>query len=235
MTRQAERRPSPRNRARDGHRNRLRIAELGEGGGELSRTNNVESLPVAPAEWRGYLTEFSDAFFRNVTGSGLWGLDDEQMAARWLGYAPASERLVAEAEERLGVRLPPSLLGFLLTTDGWSRPADWVERVCPCHDIQWFAETLVGTSFIGEASRDLRDAPSSQQFLEMLKRMLVVADGDDVWLLDTGKANADGEYVAWHLTVKYGIFQGRYPTFSALFANGRAEIEESAGGAEARG
>lgn len=189
---------------------------------------------MAPAEWRSYLTEFSDAFFRKARGSGLWGLDDEQIAARWLGYGPVSERLLAEAEERLGVRLPPSLQGFLLTTDGWSRPADWVDRVCPCHDIQWFAETLVGTSVIGEASRELRDAPSGQHFLELLKRMLLVADGEDVWLLDTGEADADGEYAACHLTVRFGEFHGRYPSFSALFANGRAEVEESAGGADAR-
>ena len=93
---------------------------------------------MTPQQWCRYLTEFSDAFFAKATGSDLWGLDDQQIAARWLGCDPGSEQDLGAAEERLGVRLPPSLRGFLLTTDGWSRPADWVERMCPCRDIQWF-------------------------------------------------------------------------------------------------
>jgi hypothetical protein len=189
----------------------------------------MESLPVAPAEWRSYLTEFSDGYFRKVTGNGLWGLEERQIAARWLGYDPASEQVLAEAEERLGVQLPPSLRGFLLTTDGWSRPADWVERVCPCRDIQWLAQAPVGVSFISDASREL---PDNRHFVEMLMRMLLIADGEDVWLLDTGEADAHGEYVAYHLSVKYGVFLGRNASFSGLFVNGRAEIEESVGDGE---
>jgi SMI1/KNR4 family protein SUKH-1 len=184
---------------------------------------------VTPPQWHRYLTEFSDAFFAKAAGSHLWGLDGRQIAARWLGFAAASERDLGMTEERLGVRLPPSLRGFLLTTDGWSRPADWVERVCPCRDIQWFRATPAGIPFIEEAARELPAGPENVRFLALLRRMLTVADGDDVWLLDTGAPAADGEYPAYPLTLKYGVFLGHYPSFAALFAAGRSEVEESVG------
>jgi len=184
---------------------------------------------VTPQQWRRYLTEFSDAFFTKAAGNDLWGLDNRQIAARWLGYDPVSEQDLGAAEERLGVRLPPSLRGFLLATDGWSRPADWVERLCPCRDIQWFRATPAGTSFIDEASRELRQGPDNRRFLELLSRMLTVADGEDVWLLDTREAYADGEHPAYPLTLKYGVFGARHVSFSALFAAGRSEVEESVG------
>lgn len=184
---------------------------------------------MTPQQWRQYLTEFSDAFFARASGSDLWGLDDQQIAARWLGRGPASEQDLGAAEERLGIRFPPSLRGFLLTTDGWGRPADWVDRVCPCRDIRWFRDTPAGTSFIAQSSRELPAGPDTERFLEVLSRMLTIADGEDLWLLDTGKASADGEYPAYHLTLMYGVFLDRHPGFSALFAAGRSEVEESVG------
>jgi hypothetical protein len=189
----------------------------------------VDASPVTPQQWRRYLTEFSDAFFAKAAGNDLWELDHRQIAARWLGYDPVSEQDLGAAEERLGVRLPPSLRGFLLTTDGWSRPADWVERMCPCRDLQWFRHTPAGIRFIGEAARELPAAPANERFLGLLSRMLTVADGDDVWLLDTGETAADGEYPAYYLTLKYGVFLGRHRSFATLFAAGRSEIEESVG------
>lgn len=184
---------------------------------------------MTPGQWRRYLTECSDAFFAKAADGDLRDLNDRQVATRWLGYEPASEQDLGAAEERLGVRLPPSLRGFLLTTDGWSRPADWVGRMCPCRDIQWFRDTPVGASFINETGRELPPSPDNERFLELLGHMLTVADGDDVWLLDAGEPAADGEYPAYPLTLKYGVFLGHYFCFSALFAVGRSEIEESVG------
>jgi hypothetical protein len=195
----------------------------------LIRSSSVNSLPVTPPQWRRYLAEFSHSFFAKATGNDLWGLDDKQVAARWLGYDPATEEDLRAAEERVGVGLPPSLRGFLLTTNGWGRPADWVERMCPCLDIQWFRDTPAGTSFIDEASSELPKGPDNERFLKTLGRVLTVADGADAWLLDTEEASADGEYPAYNLTLKYGVFLGRYESFSALFAAGRSEVEESVG------
>jgi hypothetical protein len=60
----------------------------------------------------------------------------------------------------------------------------------------------------------------------MIRRALTVADGEDVWLLDTREAAASGEYEAYNLTVKYGEFSEPHASFSALFASGRQELEE---------
>jgi hypothetical protein len=196
---------------------------------------SVDSLPVTQQQWRRYLTGFNDAFFAKATGSDLWGLDDQQVASRWLGYDPASEQDLDAAEKRLGVPLPPSLRGFLLTTDGWGRPADWVDRVCPCRDIQWFRDTPAGSSFIDQASHELPHGPDNGRFLEMLSHMLTIADGEDVWLLNTGEVSAYGEYPAYPLMLKFGVFLGHHSGFSALFAAGRSEVEESVGCMRRRG
>jgi SMI1 / KNR4 family (SUKH-1) len=193
----------------------------------------VAALPTAPEEWREYLTEYSHAYFSVATEDDLEALDEQQIAARWLGYEPAREQMLAETEERLGVRLPPSLRGFLRTSNGWTRVADWVERLCPCRDIEWFIETDKGAAFF-EGARSVATAdPDEQDFVELLRHGLTVACGEgDVWFLDTRNA-ADGEYEGYHLVLSDGEIYDPYPTFSALFASGRQEIEE--GRAESNG
>jgi hypothetical protein len=186
----------------------------------------VAVLPTTPEQWREYLIEYSDAYLSSATEDDLRALDQQQVAARWLGYEPASEEMLAEAEERLSVRLPPSLRGFLMTSNGWSRVAEWVERLCPCRDIEWFVETDKGAAFFEGARSSASAEPDDQKFVEMIRRALTVADGEDVWLLDTREASASGEYEAYNLTVKYGEFSDPYASFSALFASGRKEIEE---------
>jgi hypothetical protein len=188
----------------------------------------VTALPTAPEEWREYLREYSRAYFSEATQDDLGAVDEQQIAARWLGYEPASEQMLAETEERLGVRLPPSLRGFLLTSDGWTRVAAWVDRLCPCRDIEWFIETGNGAAHYEGARAFATGDPDDQDFVELLRRGLTVAYGElDVWFLDTRKHTAGGEYEGYHLVLNDGQISDPYPTFSALFAGGRQEIEEA--------
>jgi hypothetical protein len=60
----------------------------------------------------------SASYLRVATEDELAGVDEVQRENRWLGYEPAGEEAVRAAEERLGVRLPPSYRNFLLTSNG---------------------------------------------------------------------------------------------------------------------
>lgn len=59
--------------------------------------------------------------------------------------------------------------------------------------------------------------------------MLMVADGGDVWLPGTGESAADGEYPAYPLTLRYGVFLVTTSSFSALSAVGWSESKDSFG------
>jgi SMI1 / KNR4 family (SUKH-1) len=183
-------------------------------------------LPATPQEWRAYLTEYSDAFLSGATEDGLWAVEDDQISARWLGYQPASDQTLAETEERLGIPLPPSLRGFLLTSDGWGPVAGWVHHLYACSEIDWFRETDTGQMFLDlESGRPAEPDDAFQDFLDVVRHGLIIAEGEDVWLLDTRTAAAGGEYAAYQFAVKYGEMSEPYPSFAALVASGRQEIE----------
>jgi hypothetical protein len=184
------------------------------------------ALPSTHEEWREYLAEYSRSYLSRATEDDLGTLDEQQIAASWQGYASASEQLLAETEERLGVRLPPSLRGFLLTSNGWTRVADGVERLCSCRDLAWFIETADGTAFYKGARSVARADPKDQDLLELLRHGLTIACGErDVWFLDTRRNTADGEYEGHHLALYDGKISDPYPSFSALFISGRQEID----------
>jgi hypothetical protein len=185
----------------------------------------VATLPTTPGEWHEYLTAYSAAYLDRATENDLRKLDEQRIAARWLGYEPASEQMLAETEERLGDRLPPSLRGFLLTSDGWGRVDDWVDRLRPCREIEWFIETLDGAAYYeGFRSGTAAATPHGRALIRLMRHALAVGDGEDMWLLDTTRASANGEYDGYLLALKYGEFSDPYPSFSALFAAGAQNI-----------
>lgn len=48
----------------------------------------------------------------------------EQVANKWLGNAPATEKEILDAEARLGVKLPEDYKQFLAITNGFSAPSE---------------------------------------------------------------------------------------------------------------
>ncbi|PJE95580.1 glucan synthesis protein [Streptomyces carminius] len=195
-------------------------------------TGGEGRIPVTPEEWRAYLTEYSDWYLSGLDEEKLKklvkykGVDERQVAERWLGYEPAGERELAETEERLGVRLPPSLRGFLKVSNGWGPVAGWIGGLLPCREIDWFHE--VDDTFVDTAEEEVPETEEERaehrEFTAFLRRCLTVAYGEDAFLLDTGKVTADGEYEGYLLAVKYGDFEGPYPSFGALVLAGREEI-----------
>jgi hypothetical protein len=145
-----------------------------------------------------------------------------------MGHEPATEGAVLTAELRLGVRFPPSLRGFLLTSDGWSGVGGWVDLLYSCDRIAWFRGTADGVDLIDLYDDDEDNLPG------VFLRSLVVASGKDFWLIDPGQPRTDGEWAAYLFEPKYGE-STRYTSFAELFRAGREEMEEQLAGDEAAG
>jgi hypothetical protein len=103
-------------------------------------------LPATAREWRDYLTEYGSWFEQVVEYTvPMIALSAGSGPASWLGNQPATEEMIAAAEERLGVRLPPSLRGFLRASNGWRHMVSHgADAILACDEIDWFRHTHPG-------------------------------------------------------------------------------------------
>lgn len=183
--------------------------------------NAVSAVLTTPEEWRGYLERYGDMYLQNGGGDDLPGRVDV-----WLGEPPAREEALVAAEERLGVRFPPSLRGFYLASDGWMHVADsWVgDGVHPCARVSWMQDGDEGR----EVTEIYASIPGNEDEVRMFRRSVEIARGEDFWLLDPTDVGPDGEWAAYDFAPKYGD-PTRYPSFFALFHSGYEDMAESAG------
>jgi SMI1/KNR4 family protein SUKH-1 len=167
---------------------------------------------TTPAEWREYLREYLAAGVRAKM------LDDD----RWTGHPPATEEAVAAAEQRLGVRFPPSYRSFLLTTDGWDKVGCWIGLAYSCEEIVWLREDEEGwgEEFISLYSEEDGNA----EYVEVFQRTLKITNGEDFWFLDPTEIDADGEWGAYVFRPKYGELE-RFPGFAHLWHENRRTFD----------
>jgi SMI1-KNR4 cell-wall len=175
------------------------------------------SVPVTLSEWREYLRSYSADYLRVATEEELARFDDVQRENRWLGYEPADEEAVRAAEERIGVRLPPSYRNFLLVSNGWRRIDPLLNELLKVDEIDW----------LPEVDPELWDIWSSGEDAEQLKRSVLLsghADGD-YWLLDAGTVGPDGEWTACLWMASSGLEPEPHPSFGALVVSARELFE----------
>jgi hypothetical protein len=174
-------------------------------------------------EWRDFLRGYSDDFVRVATEEQLARLDETQRRTRWLGYAPAREKAVTAAEERLGVRLPPSYRGFLLASNGWRNISVLLDELRTVDGIGWVTETdLELWDFVDEDDDEME---------KLLGRALLIsgpADGD-YWFLDPHDVGPGGEWAAYEWPASSGEQPQRFPSFGALVARARMVFADRSG------
>ena len=190
----------------------------------MSESGAAAPALTTPQEWRRYLREYSELYLRTANEYQRARLDPEQAAARWMGHEPATEEAVAAAEQRLGVRFPPSFRSFLLTTDGWDGVGGWVGLVYGCEDISWLRDTDWGKEFIDIYSED---SDGNDEYVTLFQRSLEITNGEDFWFLDPTETGPDGEWAGYLFTPKYGELE-RCAGFAELFHASRHLMEEFA-------
>ncbi|MGW6027211.1 SMI1/KNR4 family protein [Streptomyces sp. NPDC055099] len=195
--------------------------------------NEVAAVLTTPQAWRDFLERYSELYVKVRADEEELDdlLDEDQHEALdqgghvelWLGEAPAREEALAAAEERLGVRFPPSLRGFFLATDGWKRLDDHVDGVHPCGRVIWMRDSEAGSRVI----ETYASIPGNEDDVQLFRRSIEISRGEDFWLLDPTDAGPDGEWAAYEFAPKYGDTT-KHPGFSALFRSGYENMEEDA-------
>lgn len=193
--------------------------------------NEVAAAPTTPEEWRVFLERYGELYVKVraderelvdlLDEEQLDALDQEERVEAWLGETPAREEALAAAEERLGVRFPAGLRGFFLASDGWTRLDGWVDGVHPCDRVVWMRDSEAG----GRVTEIYASISGNEEVVELFRRSVEIARGEDYWLLDPTDVGPDGEWAAYEFTPKYGDTT-KYPSFSALFHSGLESMEE---------
>ncbi|MBK3555441.1 SMI1/KNR4 family protein [Streptomyces sp. MBT56] len=193
--------------------------------------NELTAAPTTPEEWRAFLERYGELYVKVradeqelvdlLDEEQLDALDQDERVEAWLGEAPAREEALAASEERLGVRFPAGLRGFFLASDGWTHLDGWVDGVHPCDRVVWMRDSEAG----GRVTEIYASIPGNEEVVELFRRSVEIARGEDYWLLDPTDVGPDGEWAAYEFTPKYGDTT-KYPSFSALFHSGFESMEE---------
>ncbi|NSC19845.1 SMI1/KNR4 family protein [Streptomyces albus subsp. chlorinus] len=181
------------------------------------------SGPLTVTEWREFLSDYSSTFLNSnylrtaeSDGNAEYMLSQTQREAGWLGYEPAGEEAVLAAEERLGVRLPPTYRNFLLTSNGWSSIGEL--DLLKVEENGWFPD-LEPQLFQAWSSPGLEFFADD---LELLKRCpLISIDGGSGgrWLLHADSAREDGEWTAYEWWPGEGGDLEENDNFAAMVAS----------------
>lgn len=169
------------------------------------------SVPRTAEDWPGYLAEYGELYVRTANEYVRPRLTAEQIGTHWLGAEPADEQTIVTTEQRLGIRFPPSLRAFLTVTNGWYGVGEWIDEVSPCAEIDWLRDTEWGTDLI-----ELYADAEGEELITLFRRALLIASGEDLWLLDPSETHPDGEWTACRFVPKYGESE-EYPSFAELF------------------
>jgi hypothetical protein len=73
--------------------------------------------------------------------SELASFSSEVIEARWLGYLPATDPEIDQAQTRLNTRFPPSYRNFLTVSNGWQKLDVLLGRLFSTQEIEWLAQT----------------------------------------------------------------------------------------------
>jgi hypothetical protein len=195
-------------------------------------------LPLdTPEDWTRFLQRWSTEWISVATAPDTpehRRFPAEVVDAGWLGAGPASAAAIAAAEERLGVRLPPSYRQFLAISDGWRYTTPFIDDLLPVDEVGWFRD--LNTEWLeiwadGELDPDdrnvlLYDLPVDEDEgdldvsldLRLMARGLQISGSGDaaVLLLDPGDVGPDGEWAGYFFANWMPGLGERRPSFAAL-------------------
>jgi hypothetical protein len=169
------------------------------------------------SEWHRLLESWSASLRQDPDVARL--LPPETIRSRWLGNPPATESQIVQAEQRLGVRLPPSYREFLQVTNGWATVGELTARLWSTAELDWFRignrdwidYWLEGVQHGAETYGTSLEVPDEVYFQygdeqlpasmrdEYLETALQISDVVDsaVYLLNPQVIAPDGEWEAW--------------------------------------
>lgn len=155
-------------------------------------------------QWQEFLKHYSIELLADNSDIEV---DEEVYQSKWMGYEPATETQIIEAEKRLGVSLPNSLRNFYLVTNGWRETGHFIYDILPVEEIDWLQ--IRDSHLYGMACKHekipgpFNEDPNNEGLIEyryqqgtQVKRSLAISSWGDaaIWLLDPGEQDAQGEW-----------------------------------------
>ncbi|MFI8201395.1 SMI1/KNR4 family protein [Streptomyces sp. NPDC085937] len=167
-------------------------------------------------DWGTFLRRWQDEWVPSEDEAMELAEGETTLADLTLAAPPASEAEVADAERRLGTRLPPSYREFLLASNGWSLRDDSIHQLGAAHEIGWFGDPFGMTPMYRE-SLDERATEQEVLLAGMWERALQLETDSDMSyaLLDPGDTDDDGEWALYVYKGWSGEYPTRYPSFRA--------------------
>ncbi|MFB7755255.1 SMI1/KNR4 family protein, partial [Streptomyces sp. NPDC056121] len=190
-------------------------------------------------EWGPLLKRWSEEWLEGLAAEEpeeFEELDEAVVRDRWLGFRPADPAAMAALEERIrvlgrGVPLPPSLLSFLQTTDGWRHAGGFVHLLAGADRIAPYGDPY-GLQAMYEEYLD--EDPTEEEVLRagMWGRALQLSLDSDMTdvLLDPGDVGADGEWAVYVYHGWGGELPDRYESFRAFMEGMYKEFYRLSGG-----
>jgi cell wall assembly regulator SMI1 len=177
-------------------------------------------LPARLSAWSELLSEISRVQLadRNIVAE----MPDDKVAAGWLGERAATETELISAEQRLGVRLPPSYRSFLAEANGFDHIGPFIYRLYSITEIDWFGvlnQDWIDAYQIGNddvsPEEHLANPEDSVRFrAAYLSSCLQISEVGDsaVVLLNPEVINDEGEWETWFFA-NWSPGATRYPSF----------------------
>ncbi len=154
---------------------------------------------ITAFDWRSFLLRWSGEWADSLPDGETRGEDDETARrARWLGFPPASEERIADMEERLGRRMPPSYREFLKVSDGWRHAGGFVWLLAGTGDARWHNDAS-GLAVTFEGYLDENAGPEERREADLWRRGLQLDVESDIThvLMDPDDVDEDGEWAVY--------------------------------------
>jgi len=193
----------------------------------IDANRQLEELKRQPAQtdpekWRALLQQLSELAIADEIHEEL---KPEQIKERWLGEPPATDEQIAEAEQRLGVKLPPSYVAFLKVSNGWHYPNPFVARVAGTEELGYLRDIdpdLISAWNSGYDSEAVEEASGQEWPEKHLANTILInvpSDFDDASNLMLNPATVqDGEMEAWFFS-SWTPGADAHPSFWHLMAS----------------
>ncbi len=185
---------------------------------------------MANFDWHDLLTQWSRELI--VANEFIEDIPQKIIASGWLGYLGATEDQIAQAETRLGTKLPPSYREFLKVTNGWRQLNSFIYKLWSTDEIEWLfvrhRNDLINPWLEGYTSNRLDSmSVSDEKYLvygekqdqdimrvEYLQTALEISNTGDaaILLLNPQILTMEGEWEAWFFA-SWLPGAKRYPSF----------------------
>jgi cell wall assembly regulator SMI1 len=150
-------------------------------------------------------------------------IPDHKIAAGWLGEPGATQGEITLAEQRLGVRLPPSYRAFLAASNGFDDIGPFIYRMYNATEIDWFRvrnQDWIDAYQRGEDISPEEHLANPQDCVRFRSAYLssclqISEEGESaVVLLNPEVINGEGEWETWFFA-NWNPGATRYPSFRA--------------------